>query len=97
MAHPLLHSLLRRDCDGDEACVILLLDTLLNFSQKYLPSHRGAIQDAPLVLTSRIIPTEVDDMVFDMETAFQYPLELYEAAEKYTPAGSSRWSSSSTG
>src|SRR3989344_2395032 len=31
LAHPLLHSIMRRDCDGDEACVVLLMDALLNF------------------------------------------------------------------
>jgi DNA polymerase II large subunit len=83
MAHPLYHSLMRRDADGDEACVILLMDALINFSRQYLPSHRGAIQDAPLVLTSKITPAEVDDMVFDMDVVNQYPLELYEAAQEY--------------
>lgn len=83
LTHPLYHSIMRRDCDGDEACVILLLDTLLNFSRKYLPSHRGITQDAPLVLTYNLIPKEVDDMVFNMDIAFEYPLELYEAAQEY--------------
>jgi DNA polymerase II large subunit len=82
-AHPMLHSLLRRDCDGDESCVILLMDALLNFSRKYLPAHRGAVQDAPLVLTYKLIPTEVDDMVFDMDIVQEYPLELYKAAMEY--------------
>jgi DNA polymerase II large subunit len=82
-AHPLLHSIMRRDCDGDEAGCMLLLDTLLNFSRKYLPNTRGVTQDAPLVLTSKLIPSEVDDMVFDMDIASTYPLELYEAAEEY--------------
>ncbi|MFH1332169.1 MAG: DNA polymerase II large subunit [archaeon] len=83
MAHPLYHSLMRRDADGDEACVILLLDALINFSRSYLPSHRGSVQDAPLVQSSKIIPTEVDDMVFDMDVVYEYPLELYEAAQEY--------------
>ena len=83
LAHPLLHSIMRRDCDGDEACVVLLMDALLNFSRKLLPGHRGARQDAPLVLTTRLIPAEVDDMVFDMDVAWRYPLEFYEAAEKF--------------
>ncbi|MFH0752121.1 MAG: DNA polymerase II large subunit [archaeon] len=83
MAHPLLHSILRRDCDGDEAAIMMLLDTLLNFSKKFLPNRRGSTQDAPLVLTSKLIPSEVDDMVFDMDIAWKYPLELYEAAEEY--------------
>ena len=82
-AHPMLHSMLRRDCDGDEACVIMLMDVLLNFSRKYLPAHRGSVQDAPLVITYKLIPTEVDDMVFDMDIVQEYPLELYEAAMEY--------------
>ena len=80
LAHPYYHSCVRRDCDGDEMAVILLLDTLLNFSRQYLPDHRGATQDTPLVLSSRIIPKEVDDMVFDMDVSWRYPLELYEAS-----------------
>ena len=83
LAHPLVHSIMRRDCDGDEACVVLLMDALLNFSRKLLPGHRGARQDAPLVLTTKLIPSEVDDMVFDMDVTWKYPLELYEAAEKF--------------
>lgn len=70
-------------CDGDEAGCMLLLDTLLNFSQKYLPNTRGITQDAPLVLTGQLIPSEVDDMVFDMDIVDRYPLELYEAAAEY--------------
>ncbi|MSR86044.1 DNA polymerase II large subunit [Candidatus Woesearchaeota archaeon] len=82
-AHPLLHSIMRRDCDGDENGCMLLMDTLLNFSQKYLPNTRGITQDAPLVLTGQLIPSEVDDMVFDMDIVDRYPLELYEAAQQY--------------
>ena len=78
-AHPLIHAATRRDCDGDEASIVLLMDALINFSRTYLPSHRGASQDAPLVLTSKLIPTEVDDMVFDMDIAWKYPLEFYNA------------------
>ena len=82
-AHPYLHAATRRDCDGDEACVILLMDAFLNFSQKYLPSTRGGTMDAPLVLTSVLVPAEVDDMVLDLDVAWKYPLELYEAAAQY--------------
>jgi len=73
-------------CDGDEATVMLLMDALLNFSPKLLSDHRGATQDEPLVLTSMILPTEVDDMVFDMDIVWKYPLELYEASLQYKPA-----------
>jgi DNA polymerase II large subunit len=69
-------------CDGDEAAVMLLMDVLLNFSLKFLPSHRGGTQDAPLVLNTRIREGEVDDQILDFETCWNYPLELYEAAEQ---------------
>ncbi len=84
-AHPVFHAATRRDCDGDEACVTLLLDALLNFSRKYLPNTRGATQDAPLVLTSQLTPSEVDDMAFDVDVCSSYPLEFYEAALQYKP------------
>lgn len=86
-AHPMVHAAQRRDCDGDESCVTLLMDALLNFSRKYLPSSRGSTQDAPLVLTSRLVPSEVDDMAFDVDTVWKYPLELYDAAMNWKPAG----------
>ncbi len=80
MAHPYFHAAMRRDCDGDEGCFLLLMDAFLNFSRKYLPESRGSTMDAPLVLTSILAPAEVDDMVFHVDTPWRYPLELYEAA-----------------
>lgn len=82
-AHPLVHAATRRDCDGDELSCILLMDALLNFSRQYLPAHRGSTQDACLVLTTKLIPSEVDDMVFDLDTAWEYPLEFYEACNTF--------------
>ncbi|HHE36199.1 MAG TPA: DNA polymerase II large subunit [Candidatus Woesearchaeota archaeon] len=83
VAHPYVHAAMRRDCDGDEGCLLLLMDALLNFSKKYLPSSRGSTMDAPLVLTYLLNPAEVDDMVFNMDVAWKYPLEFYEACRKY--------------
>ncbi|MDK2782073.1 MAG: polymerase large subunit [Archaeoglobi archaeon] len=80
-AHPYFHAAKRRNCDGDEDCVMLLLDALLNFSREYLPEKRGGFMDAPLVLTTRIIVSEVDGEVHNMDTMFSYPLEFYRAAE----------------
>ena len=78
-----VNSLLTKQCDGDEAAVMLLMDALLNFSRQYLPEKRGAkTMDSPLVLTSVLNPTEVDDQVHGMDVAWKYPLELYEAAEE---------------
>lgn len=82
-AHPMFHAATRRDCDGDEASVMMLMDAFLNFSRQYLPAHRGSKQDAPLVMTSRLIPSEVDDMVFDLDIAWRYPLEFYQACQEY--------------
>jgi len=83
LAHPMLHAATRRDCDGDEASVSLLLDILINFSRHYLPSHRGSTQDVCLVATSKLIPSEIDDMVFDVDIGWNYPLEFYNACLEY--------------
>lgn len=80
-ASPYVHAAVRRDCDGDELAVMLLLDVLLNFSRKFLPAHRGGTQDAPLVLNSRINAGEVDDQILDFILE-KYPLEVYEMAER---------------
>ena len=83
ITHPMYHAGMRRDCDGDEAGILLLVDALLNFSRQYLPERRGAkTMDAPLVLTSTLRPSEVDDQVHGMDVEWHYPLELYEAAEQ---------------
>jgi DNA polymerase II large subunit len=82
LTSPYMHAAMRRDCDGDEAAVMLLLDMLLNFSKKFLPAHRGGTQDAPLVLNVRIKAGEVDDMIFDVDVSREIPLELFEAAEE---------------
>lgn len=80
LASPYMHAAMRRDCDGDEAAIMLLLDVLVNFSRKFLPSHRGGTQDAPLVLNGKIYAREVDDQILDFELVNNYPLELYEKA-----------------
>jgi len=82
MASPYMHAAIRRDCDGDECTVMMLMDVLLNFSRKFLSSHRGGTQDAPLVLNIRIQAGEVDDQILNFELVDSYPLELYELAEK---------------
>lgn len=86
LAHPLYHAAMRRDCDGDESCALLLMDALLNFSRQFLPDNRGGrTMDAPLVLTATLDPNEVDDMVHKVDVAWEYPLEFYEACQKITP------------
>ena len=70
-------------CDGDEDCLMLLLDGLLNFSRSYLPSNRGGLMDAPLTLTMRIDPSEVDKEAHNVDVPFAYPLEFFEATLKH--------------
>ena len=81
--HPYFHAAKRRNCDGDEDCIMLLLDGLLNFSRSYLPSNRGGLMDAPLTLTMRIDPSEVDKEAHNVDVPFSYPLEFYEATLKH--------------
>jgi DNA polymerase II large subunit len=81
-AHPYFHAAKRRNCDGDEDCVMLLMDGLLNFSKSYLPDKRGGQMDAPLVMSSRIDPSEIDDEAHNMDIVDQYPREFYEATRE---------------
>ena len=58
---------------------MLLMDGLLNFSKEFLPDKRGGQMDAPLVMSSRIDPSEIDDEAHNMDIVRQYPREFYEA------------------
>ncbi|MEM1565696.1 MAG: DNA polymerase II large subunit [Candidatus Bathyarchaeia archaeon] len=77
-AHPVWHSAKRRDCDGDEDALMLALDTLLNFSRKYLPAQIGGIMDAPLFIIPVVHPKEVQRQAHDFDVAKEYPPEFYE-------------------
>ena len=87
IAHPYLHCATRRNCDGDEDCIIMLMDALINFSRAYLPARRGGQMDAPLVLTVQLDPKEVDDEVHAMDACWEYPCEFYEATLKTASPG----------
>jgi len=78
-AHPFYHAAKRRNCDGDEDGLMLLLDALLNFSHSYIPDKRGGKMDLPLILTTRIDPSEVDKEAHNVDTLSRYPLEFYES------------------
>jgi DNA polymerase II large subunit len=81
------NGLLSGQCDGDEDCVMLLLDGLLNFSEKFLPNQRGGRMDAPLVMSSRIDPSEIDDEAHNVDIMREYPLEFYEATRELAETG----------
>ncbi len=82
-AHPFWHAAKRRNCDGDEDAIMLALEALIDFSKQYLPEKIGGLMDAPLVLTTIIDPSEVDDECHNMETGDKLPLEFYEMCESY--------------
>jgi len=76
-AHPFFHAAKRRNCDGDEDAVMLLLDTLINFSREYIPEGRGGRMDLPLVIATRIYPLEIDKEALNIDIVEKYPLEFY--------------------
>jgi DNA polymerase II large subunit len=62
---------------------MLLLDALLNFSRYFLPATRGGTMDAPLILSVRLNPAEIDEEAHNMDVMARYPLEFYEATFRY--------------
>jgi|TARA_Y100000034_G_scaffold109221_1_gene140313 DNA polymerase II large subunit len=81
IAHPMWHAAQRRDLDGEETSVMLVLDAFLNFSRDFLPDRRGArSMDAPLVISTILNSKEVDDEVYDLNIAWDYSLDFYNAA-----------------
>jgi DNA polymerase II large subunit len=85
-AHPFFHASKRRDCDGDQDAVMLLLDGFLNFSKRFLPEKRGGTMDAPLMLVTRVGPLEVDKEAHHVEVSTDLPLEFYRSAPGKNPA-----------
>ncbi len=81
-ASPLWHAAKRRDCDGDQDSIILLLDILLNFSIHYLPSSSGGRMDTPLFISPILHPNEVDTQVHNLDIMQRYPRELYALSQK---------------
>ena len=84
--HPFFHAAKRRNCDGDIDCIMLLLDGLMNFSKSFLSMHRGGQMDAPLILTTKINPSEIDKEALNLDVNWVYPVEFYEASQKNPPA-----------
>ena len=80
--HPFLHAAKRRNCDGDEDSIMLLVDGLLNYSSSFVPSTRGGTMDIPRVLSTRIDPTEIDSEAHNIELNTEYSSEFYTLAEK---------------
>jgi DNA polymerase II large subunit len=57
---------------------MLALDTILNFSKVFLPSHIGGIMDAPILIIPVVNPVEVQRQAHEVDIAGQYPALFYE-------------------
>ena len=83
-SHPVWHAAQRRNLDGDENGIMLLLDGFINFSRDFLPDRRGArTMDTSIVLTSHLYLDQIDDEVHAMDIVENYPLEFYRAAKEF--------------
>ena len=83
-AHPFFHAAMRRNCDGDEAALLLLSDMLLNFDRGLLPDSRGArYMDSPLVISTVMDLNSIDSEAYNLDIVDRYPLEFYEATLRY--------------
>ena len=56
---PNWHSAKRRDADGDADSIMLLMDSLLNFSRQFLSDRIGGLMDAPLTCTTTSFTTRI--------------------------------------
>ncbi len=73
------HSAKRRDADGDADSIMLLMDSLLNFSRLFLSDRIGGLMDAPLLVQPIVIPQEVQRQAHNFEVATSYPLSFFNA------------------
>ena len=81
--HPYYITAKRRNVDGDQDSMLLLMDSMLNFSKSYLSSGRGGRMDAPLAFTTVLSPYEIDDESHEIETNTSYPYEFYLASKSF--------------
>ena len=70
-AHPYWHAAKRRNADGDEDAILLLMDGLLNFSRDFLPDMTGArsiTKDTRLVIkrNGEIEAPRADELIDDI-------------------------------
>ncbi|MGI0008459.1 MAG: DNA polymerase II large subunit [Nitrosopumilaceae archaeon] len=76
---PVWHSAKRRDADGDADSIMLLMDSLLNFSRQFLSDRIGGLMDAPLLIQPIVIPQEVQRQAHNFEVEKALSLSFFEA------------------
>lgn len=80
-ATPNWHSAKRRDADGDADSIMLLMDSLLNFSRQFLSDNIGGLMDAPLLIQPLVLPHESQPQAHNLEVTNNFPLEFFESAQ----------------
>ncbi len=78
-ATPNWHSAKRRDADGDADSIMLLMDSLLNFSRQFLSDKIGGLMDAPLLIQPLVLPHESQPQAHNLEVTKLLPLEFFES------------------
>ncbi len=78
-ATPNWHSAKRRDADGDADSIMLLMDSLLNFSRQFLSDRIGGLMDAPLLVQPLVLPHESQPQAHNLEVTKLFPLEFFES------------------
>jgi len=85
-ATPNWHSAKRRDADGDADSIMLLMDTLLNFSKQFLSDRIGGLMDAPLLVQPHVLPHESQPQAHNLEVVKLFPLEFFESTLRQSKA-----------
>ena len=78
-ATPNWHSAKRRDADGDADSIMLLMDSLLNFSRQFLSDRIGGLMDAPLLIQPLVLPHESQPQAHNLEVVKFLPLEFFQS------------------
>ncbi len=81
-ATPNWHSAKRRDADGDADSIMLLMDSLLNFSRQFLSDGIGGLMDAPLLVQPLVLPHESQPQAHNLEVTKILSLEFFESTFK---------------
>ncbi len=76
-ATPNWHSAKRRDADGDADSIMLLMDSLLNFSRQFLSDRIGGLMDAPLLIQPLVLPHESQPQAHNLEVTKSLPLDFF--------------------
>ena len=76
---PNWHSAKRRDADGDADSIMLLMDSLLNFSRQFLSDRIGGLMDAPLLVQPLVLPHESQPQAHNLEVTKSLPLGFFES------------------